>query len=86
MPTTDLNLIVEQILKYYSPRWKIEPDFKELKHDISSQKLQSRLEHSAKNHLNMCMLSIIVNPENICKNDMMSNKKCHHIAKILEIL
>ena len=27
----------------------------------------------------------IVNPENICKNDIMSNKKCHHIVKILEI-
>ena len=60
LATTDLNLTVEQILEYYSARWKIESGFKELKHDIGSQKSQVRLEHSVKNHLNMCMLSITI--------------------------
>ena len=60
LATTDLNLTVEQVLEYYSARWKIESGFKELKHDIGSQKSQVRLEHSVKNHLNMCMLSITI--------------------------
>ena len=60
LTTTDLNLTVQQILEYYSARWKIESGFKELKHDIGSQKSQVRLEHSVKNHLNMCMLSITI--------------------------
>jgi hypothetical protein len=58
--TTDLNLTVEEILEYYSARWKIESGFKELKHDIGSQKSQVRLKHSVTNHLNMCMLSITI--------------------------
>jgi hypothetical protein len=60
LATTDLTLTVEQILEYYSARWKIESGFKELKHDIGSQKSQVRLEQSVKNHLNMCMLSITI--------------------------
>lgn len=60
LATPDLNLSVEQILAYYSARWKIESGFKELKHDIGSEKSQVRLEHSVKNHLNMCMLSITI--------------------------
>lgn len=60
LATTDLDLTAEQILEYYSARWKIESGFKELKHDIGSQKSQVRLEHSVKNHLNMCMLSITI--------------------------
>lgn len=60
LTTTDLDLTVEQILEYYSARWKIESGFKELKHDIGSQKSQVRLEHSVKSHLNMCMLSITI--------------------------
>ena len=58
--TADLNLAVTQILEYYSARWKIESGFKELKHDIGSQKAQVRLEHSVINHLNMCMLAITI--------------------------
>ena len=60
LATTDLTLTVEQILECYSARWKIESGFKELKHDIGSQKSQVRLEQSVKNHLNMCMLSITI--------------------------
>lgn len=60
LATTDLKLSVTQILEYYSAPWKIESGFKELKHDIGSQKAQVRLERSVKNHLNMCMLSITI--------------------------
>lgn len=60
LATTDLNLTVAKILEYYSARWKIESGFKELKHDIGSQKAQVRLEHSVINHLNMCMLAITI--------------------------
>ena len=60
LATTDLSLSVTQILEYYSARWKIESGFKELKHDIGSQKAQVRLEHSVINHLNMCMLAITI--------------------------
>lgn len=55
--TTDLTLTSEQILEYYSARWKIESGFKELKHDIGSQSTQARLKASVINHLNMCMLA-----------------------------
>lgn len=60
LATTDLGLSVTQILEYCSARWKIESGFKELKHDIGSQKAQVRLEHSVINHLNMCMLAITI--------------------------
>jgi len=60
LATTDLSLTVTQVLEYYSARWKIESGFKELKHDIGSQKAQVRLEHSVINHLNMCMLTITI--------------------------
>ena len=39
---------------------EIESGFKELKHDIGSQKSQVKLEQSVKNHYNMCMLSITI--------------------------
>jgi transposase len=60
LATTDLSLTVAQVLEYYSARWEIESGFKELKHDIGSQKAQVRLEHSVINHLNMCMLAITI--------------------------
>ena len=60
LATTDLSLTVTQVLEYYSARWKIESGFKELKHDIGSQKAQVRLEHSVINHLNMCTLTITI--------------------------
>jgi len=55
--TTDLNLSVEQIISYYSGRWKIESNFKELKVDIGSQKSQTRNAHAVTNHLQFCMMS-----------------------------
>ena len=55
--TTDLSLSVEQIISYYSGRWKIESNFKELKVDIGSQKSQTRNAHAVTNHLQFCMMS-----------------------------
>jgi hypothetical protein len=60
LATTDANLTTTQIFEYYSARWKIESGFKELKHDIGSQKSQARLQNSVINHLNMCMLAITI--------------------------
>lgn len=57
LATTDLSLTAEQIVEYYSARWKIEAGFKELKHDIGSQSTQARLKSSVINHLNMSMLT-----------------------------
>ena len=56
--STDLNLSVEQIVSYYSGRWKIESNFKELKCDIGSQKSQTRNAHAVTNHLQFCMMSV----------------------------
>ena len=58
--STDLNLSAEEIVEYYSARWKIESGFKELKHDIGSQACQARTKTSVINHLNMCMLAITI--------------------------
>ena len=44
-------------LSYYSARWKIESNFKELKGDIGSQKSQTRNAHAVTNHLQFCMMS-----------------------------
>jgi SRSO17 transposase len=56
--TTDLELSVEQIISWYSARWKIESGFKELKQDIGSQKSQTRNAHAVTNHLQFCMMSV----------------------------
>ena len=55
--TTDLNLSIEQIISFYSARWKIESNFKELKGDLGSQKSQTRNAHAVTNHLQFCMMS-----------------------------
>lgn len=55
--STDLSLSVEQIISYYSARWKIEANFKELKQEIGSQKSQTRNAHAVTNHLQFCMMS-----------------------------
>jgi len=56
--STDLSLSVEQIISWYSARWKIEANFKELKVDIGSQKSQTRNAHAVTNHLQFCMMSV----------------------------
>lgn len=58
--TTDLTLTVEQIITYYSARWKLESGFKELKQDIGSQKTQARTEEAVTNHLNFCMMAVSI--------------------------
>ena len=55
--TTDLNLSIERIISFYSARWKIESNFKELKGDLGSQKSQTRNAHAVTNHLQFCMMS-----------------------------
>lgn len=60
MMTTDLSLSVEQIIEYYSARWKIESGFKEIKQDIGSSKSQTRNAVSVSNHLNFCMMAVAV--------------------------
>ena len=55
--TTDLTLSVEQIVEYYSARWKIESGFKEIKREIGSSKSQVRNADAVLNHLNFCMMA-----------------------------
>lgn len=56
--TTDLSLGVEDIITYYSARWKIESGFKELKQDMGSQQTQARTEQAVTHHLNFCMMAV----------------------------
>jgi SRSO17 transposase len=55
--TTDLSLLVQQIIEFYGARWKIESGFKELKQDIGSLESQCRNAHAVVNHLNFCMMA-----------------------------
>ncbi len=58
--STDLNLSVEQMISYYGARWKIESGFKELKQEIGSQKSQTRNAYAVTNHLQFCMMSVVL--------------------------
>lgn len=58
--STDLDLSVEQIIKYYGARWKIESGFKEIKQEIGSSKSQTWNPHAVINHLNFCMMATTV--------------------------
>ena len=55
--STDLTLSVEQVIEYYSARWKIEAGFKELKRDIGSAETQTRHPDAVMNHLHFCMMA-----------------------------
>jgi hypothetical protein len=46
---------VEQIIEYYSARWKIEAGFREIKQEIGSAHTQTRNPDAVLNHLNFCM-------------------------------
>jgi transposase len=48
--TTDLTLTAQQMIEYYSARWKIESGFKELKHAIGILDSQCRKEQAVENH------------------------------------
>jgi transposase len=54
--TTDLSLSVEQIIEFYSVRWKIEAGFKEIKQETGSARSQIRNADAASSHLNFCMM------------------------------
>jgi DDE superfamily endonuclease len=58
--TTDLDLSVEQIIEYYSARWKIEAGFREIKQEIGSCETQTRKPESVTNHLNFCMAATTI--------------------------
>jgi hypothetical protein len=49
--TTDLTLSVEQIVEYYSARWKIEAGFREIKQEIGSSDTQTRNPDAVNNHV-----------------------------------
>jgi len=58
--TTDLTLSVEQIIEYYSARWKIEAGFREIKQEIGSGATQTRNPNAVANHLNFCMAATTI--------------------------
>jgi len=58
--TTDLTLSVEQIIEYYSARWKIEAGFREIKQEIGSAATQTRNPDAVTNHLHFCMAATTI--------------------------
>jgi len=58
--TTDLDLSVEQIIEYYSARWKIEAGFREIKQEIGSAHTQTRNPNAVLNHLHFCMAATTI--------------------------
>jgi hypothetical protein len=58
--TTDLELSVEQIVEYYSARWKIEAGFREIKQEIGSSHTQTRNPDAVTNHLHFCMAATTI--------------------------
>jgi len=58
--TTDLDLSVEQIIEYYSARWKIEAGFREIKQEIGSSQTQTRNPDAVTNHLHFCMAATTI--------------------------
>jgi hypothetical protein len=58
--TTDLALSIEQIIEYYSARWKIEAGFREIKQEIGSAHTQTRNPDVVFNHLHFCMVATTI--------------------------
>jgi len=58
--TTDLSLSIEQIIEYYSARWKIESGFREIKQEIGSAYTQTRNPDAVVNHLHFCMMATTI--------------------------
>ena len=56
--TTDLTLSAQQMIEYYSARWKIESAFKELKHELGAIHSQCRKEQAVENHFNLCCMAM----------------------------
>lgn len=58
--TTDRSLSVEQIVEFYSARWKIESGFREIKQEIGSAYTQTRNPDAVVNHLQFCMAATTI--------------------------
>ena len=58
--TTDLDLSIEQIIEFYSARWKIEAGFREIKQEIGSAHTQTRNPDAVFNHLSFCMVATTI--------------------------
>lgn len=58
--STDLELSVEQIVEFYSARWKIEAGFREIKQEIGSSQTQTRNPDAVVNHLHFCMAATTI--------------------------
>jgi len=52
--TTDLELSAEEMIEFYSARWKIESGFKELKHEVGAIDSQCRTSLAVENHFDLC--------------------------------
>lgn len=58
--STDLGLSLEQIVEFYSARWKIEAGFREIKQEIGSAQTQTRNPDAVVNHLHCCMAATTI--------------------------
>ncbi len=67
--TTDLSLTAEQMIEYYSARWKIESGFKELKHELGALDNQARKRDSVENHFSLCCLAMTLTWIHAMKQD-----------------
>lgn len=56
--TTDCTLTAQEMIEYYSARWKIESAFKELKQELGAIDNQCRKAHAVENHFNFCCLAM----------------------------
>jgi hypothetical protein len=56
--TTDLELTAEQMIEFYSARWKIESGFKEIKQDIGAIDSQCRKPLAVENHFDLCCFAM----------------------------
>ena len=56
--TTDLTLTAEQMIEFYSARWKIESGFKEIKQDIGAIDSQCRKPLAVENHFDLCCFAM----------------------------
>ena len=56
--STDTALTADQMIEYYSARWKIESGFKELKHELGVIDNQARKKNSVENHFELCCIAM----------------------------
>jgi len=56
--STDTTLTAQEMIEFYSARWKIESGFKELKHEIGALDNQARKRESVENHFELCCMAV----------------------------